>query len=293
MNVSDVALVLEGGGTRNSYTAPFIERLLRDKIDVGWVGGISAGSTHVVNYLSRDITRSAGSFVEFAASPQMGGIRPILRGRGYFDGEYIYETAGLPDGEMPLDFETFQSNPIPYRIGAVRADTGETVYWGREDIADFATLMKYCRASSSIPGMMRMPYIDGVPYVDGAIGSSGGIAIDAAEADGFKKFLVVLTRPKGFRRVAPSRPQALRRLFRKTPEVAELMISRHERYNASLEHIAELQRQGKAYVFYANQMSVNNRERNLAKLRHNYELGAAQADSEWAAVREFLGVGNQ
>lgn len=288
MNVSDVALVLEGGGTRNSYTAPFIERLLRDNINVGWVGGISAGSTHLVNYLSRDIARTAESFVEFVASPQAGGLRPILRGRGYFDAEYIYETAGLPDGAMPLDFQTFQANPTPYRIGAVRADTGETVYWGRDDVTDFDKLMKYTRASSTIPGMMRMPVIDGVPYIDGAMGSSGGIAIDAAEADGFEKFLIVLTRPKGFRRTAPSRPQVLRRIFRKTPEVAELMITRHERYNASLDRIAQLQNEGKAYIFYANQMSVNNRERRLAKLKANYALGAAQTASEWPAVQEFL-----
>lgn len=288
MIASDVALVLEGGGTRNSYTAPVIQQLLQDNIDVGWVGGISAGATHLVNYLSKDIPRTAESFVEFVASPEAGGLRPMLRGRGYFDAEYIYETAGLPDGVMPLDFETFQSNPTPYRIGAVRADTGESVYWSREDITDFNRLMKYTRASSTIPGMMRMPIIDGKPYIDGAMGDSGGIVIDAAERDGFEKFLVILTRPKGFRRTAPSRPQVLRQIFRKTPAVAELMITRHERYNAALEHIAELERQGKAYVFYADQMSVSNRERRLAKLQANYALGKDQIEKEWPAMKEFL-----
>ena len=42
IDASDVALVLEGGGMRNSYTAPCIEVLLRHGVDVGWVGGISA-----------------------------------------------------------------------------------------------------------------------------------------------------------------------------------------------------------------------------------------------------------
>lgn len=290
MQVSDVALIFEGGGTRNSYTSPFVERLLREKIDVGWVGGISAGATHVVNYLSRDINRSKTSFVDFIASPGTSGWGPMLRGRGYFDAEYIYEASGLPDGAMPLDYKTFKENPIPYRITAVRADTGETVNWGPEDIPDLNTLMKYTRASSTIPGAMRIPIIDGVPYVDGALGTSGGIALDAAEADGFKKFIIVLTRPKGFRRVPPSRPQMIRRILHNYPVVAEKVITRHERYNASLDRTVELEKQGKAYIFYANHMSVNKVERKLSKLKHNYDLGLAQTNSEWPAIREFMGI---
>lgn len=290
MQVSDVALVFEGGGTRNSYTAPFVERLLHEGIDVGWVGGVSAGATHVVNYLSRDIQRSKDSFTDFIAQPASSGWRPMLRGRGYFDAEYIYEAAGLPNGAMPLDYETFSNNPIPFRIPAVRADTGETINWGSDDIPDLNTLMKYTRASSTIPGVMRMPYINGVPFVDGALGSSGGIPIDAAEADGFKKFLIVLTRPKGFRRTAPSRPQLLRQIFRKHPMVAELLITRHERYNASLDWAAELERTGQAYVFYANNMSITKAERRRPKLEHNYALGQEQIDAEWPAVREFMNI---
>lgn len=44
MRVSDVPLVFEGGGTRNSYTTPFVELLLREGIDVSWVGGVSVGA---------------------------------------------------------------------------------------------------------------------------------------------------------------------------------------------------------------------------------------------------------
>ena len=112
----------------------------------------------------------------------------------------------------------------------------------------------------------------------------------AAEADGFKKFLIVLTRPKGFRRTAPKRPQLLRQIFRSNPVVAELLITRHERYNASLDWAAELERKGQAYIFYANNMSITKAERKRSKLIHNYELGRAQADAEWPAIREFMGL---
>lgn len=105
----------------------------------------------------------------------------MLTGRGYFNTEYVYKEAVQPDGDAPFDYKTFVENQIPFRMGSVRADTGETVNWGREDIPDFKTLMMYIRASSTIPGMMPMPYIDGIPYIDSAMGSSGGIPIDIAE----------------------------------------------------------------------------------------------------------------
>lgn len=74
MDAKNVALVLEGGGTRNSYTAPVIQQLIRDDINVGWVGGVSAGSTHFVNYLSKDIDRAKGYFVDFLANPKCDGF---------------------------------------------------------------------------------------------------------------------------------------------------------------------------------------------------------------------------
>ena len=42
MSAQEVALILEGGGMRNSYTAACIDQLLEHNIHFGWVGGISA-----------------------------------------------------------------------------------------------------------------------------------------------------------------------------------------------------------------------------------------------------------
>lgn len=37
-------------------------------------------------------------------------------------------------------------------------------------------------------------------------------------------------------------------------------------------------------------MSITKAERRRSKLMHNYELGRAQADAEWPAIREFMGL---
>lgn len=288
IDARNVALVIEGGGMRNSYTAACITELINHGVNFGWVGGISAGASHTVNFLSRDPKRARESFVEFGANPRTGGIRSMMRGTGYFNAEYIYETAGAPDNDMPFDWETFTANPTPFRIGATRADNGETVYWGREDIHDLPGLMKRVRASSTLPGLMPVPSIDGVEYVDGALGASGGLIIDAALNDGFEKFLVLRTKPKGYVRPPLRSPRLVRQLLRKRPAVAEAMIARPAKYNAAADKIAQLEKAGQAKVFYPENMRVSNTERRLSRLRESWASGMEQTQREWDDWMRFL-----
>ena len=271
---------------RNSYTAACIVKLLQEEVEFGWVGGVSAGSSHTVNFLSRDPIRSEDSFVDFAKNPSFGGLGSLLRGTGYFNAEYIYEKAA--DQDMPFDWEAYRSNPAQVCISAARADTGETVYWGREDMPTQDDLMVRVRASSTLPLIMPMRIIDGAPYVDGAMGESGGLLIEQAEKAGFEKFLFLGTKPRGYVRPKAGRPTALRRIFRKYPAVAEAMIARPAKYTASKDRLLELEKQGKAQLFFPEDMQVASTERDVAKLRSNFEAGRTQTYAEWPAWREFL-----
>ncbi|TRX59261.1 patatin-like phospholipase family protein [Corynebacterium hiratae] len=286
IDAKDTALVIEGGGMRNSYTAACIVKLLKEEVEFGWVGGVSAGSSHTVNFLSRDVSRSEESFVDFARNPSFGGLGSLLRGSGYFNAEFIYEKAA--DQDMPFDWEAFEANPAQMCISAARADTGESVYWGREDIKTLDDLMVRVRASSTLPLIMPMRVIDGAPYVDGAMGESGGILIEQAEKAGFEKFLFLGSKPRGYVRPEVGRPAALRRIFRKYPAVAESMIARPPRYNASKDRLLELEKEGRAQLFFPEDMQVASTERSVTKLRANYEAGRAQTYAEWPAWKEFL-----
>ncbi|MGX4761887.1 patatin-like phospholipase family protein [Corynebacterium minutissimum] len=286
IDAKDTALVIEGGGMRNSYTAACIVKLLQEEVEFGWVGGVSAGSSHTVNFLSRDVIRSEESFVDFAKNPSFGGLGSLLRGNGYFNAEYIYEKSA--DKDMPFDWETFEANPAQMCISAARADTGESVYWGREDIETQEDLMVRVRASSTLPLIMPMRVIDGAPYVDGAMGESGGILIDQAEKAGFEKFLFLGSKPRGYVRPSVSRPTALRRVFRKYPAVAEAMIERPPKYNRSKDRLLELEKEGRAQLFFPEDMQVTSTEHDVAKLRSNFEAGRAQTYAEWPAWRDFL-----
>lgn len=285
---SDVALVIEGGGMRNAYTAAVIDKLIECKIHFGWVGGVSAGSSHTVNYLSADRHRAVASFVDFASDRRYVGMRPFLRGQGYFNAKYIYEIAPGPDQPFPFDFETYRTDPTPFLISAVRADTGATVYWGREDAPDLLSLMQRVRASSTMPGFMPIPIIDGVPYVDGAVGDTAGLMLQPAIDAGFSRFLVLASRPRSYWRAPISRPRLVNAVLKRYPEVARATIARPALYNETKQRLLDLESAGQAHIFFSEDMAIANTESNLAKLQATFRAGQRQTERDWPAIMEFL-----
>lgn len=288
--VHGTALLFEGGGMRASYTAGLVVALLKAGLHLPWVGGISAGSSNLSNYLSRDTWRARHSFVDFAGDPKFGDWRTFARGQGLFNAQYIYEETSLPGQALPFDWETFSRSTQQLRIGAFNATTGQQVHWGREDIPTLRDLMVRVRASSTMPVVMPPVTIDGQIYVDGALGPAGGIPLDAARADGYEKFLVVLTRERDYVKSAQRGDRLVRRWFRSLPSVAEALRERPARYNATRAELWELEEAGTAYVFVPEHMPVGNGERSVARLAASHEAGLAQARRELPAIREFLGA---
>ena len=178
IDARDTALIIEGGGTRNSYTAPAIMKLINEDVQFGWVGGVSAGAIHAVNMLSRDAERTHEAFTSFMGHPKIGGLRSLAMGRGLLNAEFMFQDRG---GLLPFDLETFNANEATIHVEAVRADTGETVAFNNDRLTDEDFINLVIRCSSTMPMLMPMAYIDGAPYVDGALGDGGGLVIDAAE----------------------------------------------------------------------------------------------------------------
>ena len=255
-SLDKTALIFEGGGMRASGTSPVVVKLLQEGVVFPHVSGISAGSSNTINYLGGDIERTKQCWVDFLADPNIGGLHTFVRGRGYFNAEYIYEHTTDAHEALPYDFNAFKNHPAQMRIGAFRVSDGATVYWDRESVRDRQDLMKKVRASSSMPGLMLPTEIDGELYVDGAIGPSGGIPLDAAMADGYENFVVIMTRPRSYRKGPPSRPQFYQRYFHDYPTVAEALTKRWFHYSRTRDQLFELERQGLAAIALTTDSSI-------------------------------------
>ena len=286
--IKDVALIFEGGGMRASYTAGVPVTMLEEGIEFSDVYGISAGSSHAANYISRDIWRTKASFVDFFANPGVAGWGMFLRGRGYFNAEYIYERCCLPGEKLVFNFEEFLDNPMRMHIEAFERDTGRSVQWNKDDMKTMPDLMKRVRACSTMPLFMPPIEIEGHFYLDGGIADSSGIMLEQAKRDGFNKFFIVLTQERGYRKRPAKRPLFIKTLCGPHKNVAKRMLSRYEHYNEILDEITELEARGDAYVFYPRVMPVKSTTLDQALLQESYRLGYAQAKEELSAWRDFL-----
>lgn len=287
-NIIDTALIFEGGGMRASYTAGFLNNLLENKIYFNYVAGISAGSSHSVNYLARDTLRAKRSFVDLVLDPEFGGWKSFFKGEGFFRSHYIYEETSHPGATLPLNFDAFMANPAQLRIGVFEREQGKVIYYSKDDIKDMVDLMKIVRSSSSLPIFMPPTQYRDHTYIDGGLG--GGIALDIAKKDGYEKFFVVLTREKGYRKSPVKFKRAIKVYYRKYPRVAKAMLTRHLIYNKTLDELEALERDGKAFLVYPDTMPVSNREINFDKLSESYELGYAQGHRDLARWKTFLGL---
>lgn len=295
INVDDVALIFEGGGMRASYSAGAAVTLIENNINFADVYGISAGSSHSVNYVSRDIPRTKGSFVDLVQDPNHGGVLSFLRGDGFFNAHYLYEGIAEQlegtDEVFAFDWDTFVKNPANVHVEAFDWDSGETVQWTKADMTELRDMMLRVRASSTMPIFMPPTTIDGRTYMDGGLGTSWGIALDAAIRDGYDRFFIVRTQPRDYRKgpINPAVDRVFKTAFHDHPYVWRQTIERPYYYNELCDQIDKLEAQGAAYVFYPDEMPVSNRTTDHEALQASYYAGYAQAQRELDAWSHWLG----
>lgn len=287
-NVRDVALIFEGGGMRNSYSAGAVTVMLEQGLFFNDVYGLSAGATNVIDYVSRDARRAEASFTTCLDDLSIRWWLEPLVFADSFDAYKRGDNTARAGCKLPFDFATFQANPARATVQAIERDTGTTALFTRDDFLTEDALMQCVRASTSYPIIFPPTTIDGRALYDGGIGDGAGIMLPAATLDGLQRFFVVCTRPRGFRR--PERPNRLYDyFFWRRPFMRAALNSWNRRYNAELDLLDKLEAEGRAYVFYANDQGVKNSERDEAKLTANFHRGRRQAEAELQAWERFLG----
>ena len=285
-NVFKTALLFEGGSLRAAYTCAVVAYLLEQGIHFDNVYGVSAGSSNAVNYVSRDVERAISSFTDIVELPDFGDWKTFLAGKGFFNAHYIYEEMGRPQGAMPFAMDTFLANPAKVTVVAYERDTGRDLFFRKSDMSTLSDLMVRVRASSTLPVFMPPPVVDGMVCYDGGFAEGGGLPLWRIRQDGFQKLVVVRTRKRGFRR-EPGGSWA-KGLFWRRPFMREAVLSRAVRYNAACDLLDEWERQGDAYVFYCDELTLSGTERDKDELRRNFERGYAQITREGPKLMAFL-----
>lgn len=233
-----------GGGFRGIYSAGVLDRCLEEEIEFDCGVGISAGSANITTFVAKQLGRTYRFYTLYGARPEYASMRNFITKKTFIDMDYIYSTLSNGDGEDPLDFETFTSNPMEFYISAADAETGLPCYFSKDNIQkdDYSAL----KASCAIPGICHPYKVNDRLYFDGAVGDP--VPIEKMFELGCDKVVLILTKPEDFLRSPKTDLKLARMIQKKFPIAADCLRARAGRYNVGVAKAKEYAAEGKVLI---------------------------------------------
>lgn len=264
---NQTGLVLEGGGMRGVFTCGVLDYLMDHDIRFPYTIGVSAGACNGLSYMSRQRGRGKYSNIDLLEKYNYIGFKHLLRKRNIMDFDLLFNK--FPEEILPYDYDAYFACSERYVMVTSNCLTGEANYF--EEKQDKNRVIDIVRASSSLPFVCPIAYVDGIPMLDGGIVDS--IPLQHAIDDGYTRNVVVLTRNRGYRKETKDiRIPSF--VYRKYPKMREALSRRSVLYNAQLDLVERLEDEGRITVIRPiRPVQVDRIERDIQKLNTLYEEG--------------------
>lgn len=270
-NVENMGLVLEGGGMRGIFTCGVLDYFMDHNIWFPYVIGVSAGACNGLSYVSRQKGRARRSNIDILEEFRYVRLKYMFSQRNIMDFKLLFDD--LPNRILPYDYATYFHSSTRFVMVTSNCLTGKAEYM--EEKSSPQRLLDICRASSSLPFVCPVTWVDNIPMLDGGICDS--IPVKRAIEEGFSRNVLVLTRNKGYRKdekeikVPPF-------FYRKYPLIRKSLAIRNKKYNETMDMIDRMEDEGTAIVIRPEQpMQVGRIEKDIQKLKDLYEEGVACA----------------
>ena len=262
-------LVLEGGGMRGVFTSGVLDAFMKHELYFPYVVAVSAGACNGLSYMSRQPRRARYSNIDMLQKYGYISLKNLLTQGSIFDPDILYER--FPKEILPFDFETYRQNPATFEMVTTNCLTGRAEYLSEKEDAQRMTAI--VKASSSLPYVSQITYVDGVPMLDGGIVDS--IPVVRAVDKGYSPNVVILTRNRGYRSSEPD--VKIPRLFYGEYPRLRVALSHHVQvYNEQLELIERMEDWGEIMCIRPERpLEVDRICRDVEKLEALYEEGFA------------------
>ena len=275
-------IIFEGGGLRGIFAAGVIDYLLDNGIIIKNVMGVSAGACHACSYVSGQRGRSYAVSTDYLEDKRYMSMHNLRTTGDLFGSEFIYHT--IPEELYPLDNEHFLNSGISFRAVATNCITGAAEYL---EVKDLIKDVDRVRASSSLPLLAKMVYINDTPYMDGGIADS--VPVRASEEFGCAKNIVVLTRPVGYRKKPEKLAPVIKARYHDFPEMVKAFKYRDKIYNETMDYIDEGVEKGTILrIAPVKDLGIGRLEKDKNKLKLAYEEGYFVAEAMGEQIKQFL-----
>jgi predicted patatin/cPLA2 family phospholipase len=283
MDMEKTALVLEGGGLRGVYTSGVL-RFFADKgISFPYVIGVSMGACNAANYVSRQPERNRIVNIRYVNDTRyISYLRLLTRGE-LFGMQFIFET--IPRLLVPFDFKTFMGSDVQCVTVVTDCVTGKALYFEKRELGD--DYLKVLQASSSLPFLAKPILYRGRALMDG--GLSDAIPVGKSIDDGYRRNVLVLTRPKGYRKGRSRLAWLAHFGYPRYKGLCRALARRYLGYNRTMDFIDLLEQRGEAFVIRPQRaLRVRRAERDKEKLYAAYDQGYYDASARYGQLRSFL-----
>lgn len=252
---------------RGVFTCGVLDNLMDRGVRFPYTIGVSAGACNGLSYMSGQRGRAKYSNIDLLQKYHYIGLKQWLTKGNIMDFDLLFHT--FPEQIIPYDYERFAACKEHFEMVTTDCRTGEACYF--EEKRDPVRIIDIVKASSSLPFVSPISYVDGRPMMDGGVVDS--IPLGRARELGYDNNVVVLTRNKGYRK--PSKPVFVPPFaYRKYPELRRAIRARNGVYNEQVELIEALEAAGELVVIRPERpIEVGRMERDTGKLLALYDEG--------------------
>lgn len=279
-------LVLEGGALRGIFSSGVCDALLDGDIMTDYVIGVSAGIAYGVSYVSKQPRRNLEVVTRYAPDKRYMGMNNLVdkENRSYFGLKFAYDT--IPNELIPFDYDTFAAYPGQVEAVVTNLNTGKADYLPVPRRDKKSLLLQ---ATCAMPLLFPIYRIGGQPYLDG--GAADSIPWKRALDQGCDRVMVVLTRPRAYRRKPDQMIRLIRKQYKQYPAFVKAMETRAQRYNRDREELFEMEKEGKLLVIAPQStLGVGRIERDTEKLRLLWAEGYQMTVDRMDEIRDYLGM---
>lgn len=279
-NNNKVALVLEGGAMRGLYTAAMLDVFMKNDIKIDTIFAVSAGALFGINYKSKQIGRALRYNLKYAHDKRYMGMYSLLTTGDVMNREFCFNK--LVYELDPFDIESYNNSPVEFYAVITNVESGMAEYI---KITDGAKDLEYLRASGSMPFVSNLVEINGNKYLDGAIADP--IPLKKALDMGYKKIIVVQTRPAGYTKTKSWLPFWW--VYKKYPKFVQSAENAYIKYNETLQLIKKYEDEGKIIALRPSKtIKMRRVEKNLNKLQAIYDVGVKDCSENLEKIKKYI-----
>ena len=270
-----VALVIEGGAMRGAFLKGVLDCFKENKIKFPYVVGVSAGAITGFEFLSG---------IEFDVNKLFN--------------EFLKNMELLKNSSEPIDlvsmvnrifdFPEFDKNlEGEFEAGVTSLIDGSYKFFSSKDAKNTSDIVNKIIASSSLPDMAKYVIIDGIPYFDGGMYNTN--PLERAIEKGYEKFIILLAKNRGYRRVKSEVSDRVRLAYKDYPMFIKAMENEKYKYNETMDLVDKLEKDNKALVFApVNPLKFKSFTTNFQDVIDLYKEGYLLASQSIDKVKNFV-----